>query len=383
MRLTLCGQHQSPSLRLLRSRLHRTGLENEFLQVKVDPQSGCITSLFDKRTKQETIAKAETDTGGPKNFPCANLLQTFVDKPKDYDAWNIDADFENKYWSLDKADEVKLLESGPLRAVIRVKHHFQDSSFVQDITLYPSVSRVDVNMQADWKEKHILLKVGFPVSVHSEKATYETPFGSIERPTTRNTPEEKAQFEVPALHWADLSDEQHGLSILNDSKYGYDAKGNVLRLTLLRSPSWPDAHADEGHHEFTYSLYPHHGTWREAETVRQGYQLNYKLRAVQVQNHSGVLPPVHSFVQIGSDHVVLTAMKWAEDEEAMVLRFYEWAGKEEDVAIHLPAGAKKAWETNLIEQSAGELPLTNDTLTVHTKPYEIKTVSVKFTDSRP
>src|SRR5581483_2875445 len=160
----------------------------------------------------------------------------------------------------------------------QVKHHFQNSAFVQDIIMYSGVARVDVNMQADWHEKHILLKVAFPVSVHSKMATFEIPFGSIERPTTRNTSEEQAQFEVPALHWADLSDTQHGLSVLNDCKYGYDAKGNVLRLSLLRSPAWPDPHADEGHHEFTYSLYPHRGTWRQAETVRRGYELNYKLR---------------------------------------------------------------------------------------------------------
>ena len=364
-------------------RASSTELENEFLRVKIDPQSGCITSLYDKRTNQEAIATAETDTGGPKDRPCGNLLQTFVDKPKEYDAWNIDADFEDKYWSLDRADEVRLTESGPLRAVIQVKHHFQNSSFVQSITLYPSATRVDVKMQTDWKEKHVLLKVGFPVTVHSDKATYEVPFGSIQRPTTRNTPEEKAQFEVPALHWADLSDSQHGLSILNDSKYGYDAKGNVLRLTLLRSPTWPDPHADEGYHEFTYSLYPHSGTWREAETVRRGYELNYKLRTAQVQNHTGALPSVHSFLKISADNVVLTAMKWAEDENAMVLRFYEWAGKDSDVTIHLPAGAQHAWETNLIEQASGELQLADDSVRVHTKPYEIKTISVKFAQAQP
>jgi alpha-mannosidase len=358
-----------------------TTLENEYLQLKVDPLTGCITSLYDKRSKREALAKAETDTGGPKNLACGNLLQAFVDKPKEYDAWNIDADFENQYWNIDKADDVKLIESGPLRAVIRVRHHFQNSSFVQDITMYPSVPRVDVNMQADWHEKHILLKVAFPASVHSEKATYEIPFGSIERPTTRNTPDEKAQFEVPALHWADLSDAQHGLSILNDSKYGYDAKGNVLRLTLLRSPSWPDPHADEGHHEFTYSLYPHGGTWRDAQTVRRGNELNYKLRVLQVQNHAGPLPPLHSFLRIDGDNVVLTAMKSAEDEDALVLRFYEWAGKESDVSIHLPDGAESARETNLIERPAEELPVRGGVVSVHTKPYEIKTVLVKFAAS--
>lgn len=359
-----------------------TELENEFLRVKVDPHTGCITSLYDKRNQQEAIAKSETDTGGPKDSPCANLLQTFVDKPKEYDAWNIDANFEDQYWNLDKADEVKLIESGPLRAVIRVKHHFQNSSFVQNITMYPSIARVDVNMQTDWREKHILLKVAFPVTAHSDKATFEIPFGTIERPTTRNTPDEKAQFEVPALHWADLSDAQHGLSVLNESKYGYDAKGNVLRLTLLRSPTWPDAHADEGHHEFTYSLFPHPGTWRDAGTVRRGYELNYKLHALQIQNHTGSLPSAHSFVTIGPDNVVLTAMKWAEDEDALVLRFYEWAGKESDVSIHLPDGAESARETNLIERPAAELSVKNGAVTIHTKPYEIKTVAVKFAASR-
>jgi alpha-mannosidase len=359
-------------------------MENEFIRLKVDPQTGCITSLYDKVSKQETLAPAESDTGGPKNLACGNLLQAFVDKPKQYDAWNIDADFEKQYWSLDKADEVKLAESGPLRAVIRVKHHFQNSTFVQDITMVPGVPRVDVNMQAEWNEKHILLKVAFPVSVHSKTATFEIPFGSIERPTTRATLEEQAQFEVPAQHWADLSDEQHGLSVLNDSKYGYDAKGNVLRLSLLRSPSWPDPHADEGHHEFTYSLYPHRGTWRTAETVRRGYELNYKLRSTQVQSHSGSLPPIHSFIELNSDNVVLTAMKWAEDGNSVILRFYEWAGKESDVRVTLPIGAQSASETNLIEQSMGNLPVADGSVIVHTKPYEIKTVSVKFaTDSRP
>jgi alpha-mannosidase len=354
------------------------GLENEFIRLRVDRLSGCITSLYDKRGNHESLAAATTDTGGPKKQVCGNLLQAFVDKPKEYDAWNIDPDFEKQYWNLDQADEVKLLEAGPLRAAIRVTHHFQNSSFIQDITMYSGVPRVDVKMQTEWNEKHILLKVTFPVNVQSEKATYEIPFGSVERPTTRYTPEEQAQFEVPAQHWADLSDAQHGLSLLNDCKYGYDAKGNVLRLSLLRSPAWPDPHADEGHHEFTYSLYPHSGTWREANTVRAGYELNYQPRAQQIQNHSGNLPPVHSFVAIGPGDVVLTATKWSEEGDVMILRFYEWAGNEGDITLTLPAGAQSAAETNLIEQSIGDLPLTKNAITVHTKPYEIKTVAVRF-----
>jgi alpha-mannosidase len=358
-------------------------LENEFIRLKVDSKSGCMTSLFDKRSGTESLAPAETDTGGPKNSTCGNLLQTFVDKPKQWDAWNIDADFEDKHWDLDKADEVELVESGPLRAIIRVKNHFQNSTFVRDITMYAGVPRVDVTMQVEWHEKHILLKVAFPVSAHSDKATFEIPYGSVERPTTRNTPAEKAQFEVPAQRWADISDATHGFSLLNDCKYGYDAKGNVLRLSLLRSPEWPDPHADEGPHEFTYSLYPHGGTWRDALTVHRGYEVNYKLVAIPAERHEGSLSPEHSFLQAQPDNVVITAVKKAEDDNSLIVRFYEWAGTEADVKLQLPSGAASAAETNLMEKPIAHLSLQAGAVVVHTKPYEIKTVKIQFGASPP
>jgi alpha-mannosidase len=366
------------------SDLHATAdsLENEFLRVKIDPKTGCMTSVFDKRSGTEALAPDS----------CGNLLQTFVDKPKEYDAWNIDADFEKVHWDLNQADEVTLAESGPLRAVIRVKNHFQNSTFIRDITMYAGVPRVDVKMQAEWHEKHILLKVAFPLSALNDSATFEIPYGSIERPTTRRTPAEQAKFEVPALHWADLSDATHGFSLLNDSKYGYDAKGNVLRLSLLRSPEWPDPHADEGHHEFTYSLYPHGAGWREAGTVRRGYELNYPLLPLAVANHEGALPAEHSFLEVVEDNVVVTAVKKAEDDDALVIRFYESAGKKGDVHLRLPwdggvitfAGrggrVQGVEETDLLERPLGPLPLNAGGIevTVPTGPYEIKTLKVTF-----
>ena len=353
-------------------------MENGSVRVTVDPQTGCITSLFDLRNQTETLAPSETDTGGLRTSACGNLLQAFYDKPKRWDAWNIDSDFEKQHWDLDKADEVKLVERGPLRAVIRVKKHFQNSTFVQDITTYAGVPRVDVKMQVEWHEKHILLKVAFPLSTHSDIATFEIPYGSIERPTTRNTPAEQAKFEVPAQRWADLSNTKHGFSLLNDSKYGYDVKGNVLRLSLLRSPEWPDPHADEGHHEFTYSLYPHGGNWRDAQTVRRGYELNYKLIAMRSQKHEGTFPSEHSFVRVEPDNVVLTAIKKSEDDDSLVLRFYEWAGIEADVTLQLPPGAQSASETDLRERSIADLAVHDDAVRVHTKPYEIKTLKVRF-----
>ena len=353
-------------------------LENEFIRVSIDPQTGCMTSLFDKRSGTEALAPAQTDSGGSKTSVCGNLLQTFVDKPKQWDAWNIDADFEKQHWDLDRADEVKLMESGPLRAVIQVKNHFQNSTFVRDIIVYAGVPRVDVKMMVEWHEKHILLKMAFPLSAHSDKATFEIPFGSVERPTTRNTPAELAQFEVPAQRWADISDLKHGFSLLNDCKYGYDAKGNVLRLSLLRSPEWPDPHADEGHHEFTYSLYPHGGGWKDALTIRRGYELNYKLLPLPFGKHQGSLAPEHSFMQVQPDNVIVTALKRAEDENSLVLRFYEWAGKEGKVTIQLPPGAQSAEETDLMEKRMGSLSVHSGAVSVHTEAYEIKTIKVQF-----
>ncbi len=361
-----------------------TTLENQFLRIKVDPHTGCMTSIFDKRTNTEALGPAvqpKTPYDGPP-YPgvCGNLLQAFVDKPKDWDAWNIDADFEKQRTDLMQADEVKLVENGPLRYVLRVRQHFQNSKFIQDITMYPGQARVDVHMSADWNEKHILLKVAFPLSAHSDHATYEIPFGSIERPTTRNNPRELAMFEVPARQWADLSDATHGFALLNDSKYGYDCKGNVLRLSLLRSPTWPDPHADEGHHEFTYSILLHAGGWKEAGVVEQAYQLNYPLVAMQTEAHAGELPAEHSFFSVDAPNVVITAVKKAEDDDGIIVRWYEFAGKQTTVNLKGPTSIESAELVNLMEQPEGGLSVETHTgvVRVPTKPYEIRTVKLKL-----
>jgi alpha-mannosidase len=234
-------------------------------------------------------------------------------------------------------------------------------------------------MEVDWHEEHILIKAAVAVAAKSDFATYEIPYGSIQRPTTRNTPAEKAMFEVPALRWADISDANGGISLLNDSKYGHDAKGNVLRISLLRSPKWPDAQADMGHHEFTYSIYPHMGTWREAGTVRRGYELNTPLLAIAVQAHTGALPPEHSFVSIEPGNVIVTAMKKAEDDDGLIIRFYEFAGKETQSSLRLPPGATRAVETNLMEKEEKALTIGNNArIQIPTRAYEIKTVKVQF-----
>ena len=318
-------------------------LENQFLRVTVDPKTGCITSLVNKKTNFDAIA-----AGG-----CGNQLQAFVDTPKEYDAWNIDADFDKVFTNLDMVDSVQLAEHDALRAVLRVTRHWQASTFVEDITLYNGLPRVDVVMDIDWHERHKLLKAGFPLAATSPHATYEIPYGSIERPTTRNNSVEDAKFEVPALRWADLGDEQNGFSLINESKYGYDANGNLLRLSLLRSPTWPDPEADQGHQHFSYALYPHSGTWKQALTVRQGYDFNYHLSAMQVSPHTGKLPGSFSFLKADPDNVVVTAMKKTEDGDGLLVRFDEWAGKQGNVTLTFLPGILSATLSNLMEKPEG------------------------------
>jgi alpha-mannosidase len=363
--------HVVPGVRPFATDLKAEGLtlENSVLKITVDPQTGCITSLYDKKTRFETLAPGA----------CGNQLQTFKDLPKEYDAWNIDPGTLDHFTLIDKADSVELVGKGPLRGAIRVTHNWQNSKFVQEITLDANADQVNVVSDIDWHETHVLLKAAFPLAASSNKATYEVPYGAIQRPTTRNNSWEQAQFEVPALRWADLGDGQHGFSLLNNSKYGYDDKDNVLRISLLRSPTWPDPDADRGHQHFTYALYPHAGDWKQALTVRHGYEYNYTLRAIQVEAHSGSLPASYAYVTVKPENVVLTALKKAEDSNGLIFRFYEWAGKTSDVQIHLPAGATGATATNLMEKPEGSaLLVSNDTVTVPIHPYEILTVRVDY-----
>jgi alpha-mannosidase len=348
-------------------------LESDLLRVTIDKQAGCITSLADKKTGFETLGKGA----------CGDQLQFFKDTPKDYDAWNIDpGTLDVPPMTIDSADSVELLKTA--EPSIRVTRHWQNSKFVQTFSLAADGSSVVVDNDIDWHETHVLLKAAFPVSATSPFATYDIPYGTINRTTTRNNSWEKAQFEVPAQYWADLGNGQHGLSIINESKFGYDAVGNLLRLTLLRSPTWPDPDADRGHHHFHYALYPHAGTWKDAMTVRRGFEYNYPLTAVVTTAHPGSLPAEHSFASVTPENVVLTAVKKAEDAKGLVFRAYEWAGKQSIAEFRVPPGATGATVTNMMEKPEGDpLEVAGDVVKAPIHPYEILTVRVDYAKGGP
>ena len=295
-------------------------LQNGHTQaLTINESTGCITSLT---TAEEHFKPAEYLATNA----CGNQLQTFPDTPSNYDAWNIDPGTLDKPMTpISNVDSIKVIDDGPsarpsASSAPGRSRTSPRTSPGRRRRLHPRRKHVD------WHEDHVLLKAAFPLAATSGKATFEIPYGSIERPTTRNNSWEKAQFEVPAQQWADLGDEHQGVSIINDSKYGYDAVGNTLRLTLLRSPTWPDPDADRGPQHFVYEIYPHTGSWKDAQTVRRGYELNNPLHAEQTFAHTGSLPPTHSFASVEAPNVTLTAMKKAEDADALIFRMYEFAG---------------------------------------------------------
>ena len=344
-------------------------LENGLLRVRIDRKSGCVTSLKTLPKEVEYLA-----ANG-----CGNQLQTFKDTPKQYDAWNIDPGTLDHNTPIENVDSIAIVDHGGLRKTVKIERTWQASHFVQEISLDASADTVDIANQVDWHETHVLLKAAFPLAATGPKATYEIPYGSIERTTTRNNSWEKAQFEVPAMRWADLGDALQGVSLLNDSKYGYDAVGNTLRLSLLRSPASPDPDADRGLQSFRYALYPHAATWKHAQTMHRGYELNYPVVALQVAAHTGSLPAAHTWASVEDANVVLTAVKKAEGANALIFRMFEWAGEASTAKLHVPAGATSATETNLMEKpEGGALSVHGDTLTVNIKPYEIKTVRVDY-----
>ncbi|MDE3178901.1 MAG: alpha-mannosidase [Acidobacteriota bacterium] len=376
-------------------KVNGTTMENEFLRVVVDPTTGCVTSLVNKKDGKNILRPGAN----------GNLLETFVDKPREFDAWNIGWPYEQTKTELVNADDVKLVENTPVRAVVRVKKHFQNSSFVQDICVYPGIARADVHMHADWHETHIMLKVAFPLAISPEKATYEIPYGTIERPAIPTGPDGKqvpfteatfvkkrlqtynplaaqeAMFEVCAQRWGDLSQNGRGFSLLNASKYGYDTvEPGTIRLTLLRSPTSPDPIADRGPHDFTYAMFPHAGDWREAGTEFAGYELNYPVHAHASEVHEGALPASHSFVQIEPRNVILTAVKKADADNSLIFRFFEFEGKDSQVTLTLPEAASNAVETNLMEKEENPVSLGagGKSISVAIGHYEIKSVKVEF-----
>lgn len=355
-------------------------LENKFYRIAISPRTGNIKSIFDKVQNREFIPEGKE----------ANVLQVYEDRPERWDAWNIG--YTGRMWELNRPDAIDIVKESPVRIVLRVKksflgltksrysptEFFPSSFFTQYITLYRDLDRLDIKTEADWWEEHMFLKAAFPVNVKSDTAAYEIPFAAINRTTKFDTLWEKARFEVPALKWADLSAPGYGISLLNDSKYGYDIHSSVMKISLLRSPVWPDPMADRGKHTFVYSLYTHAGKWHEAETVKRGYELNSPLVTLITNSHEGDLPLQYSFFNLEAVGVILDTIKKEERGSGYILRLYESKGRDERAVLHLFKTPLKIYETDLMENEIKEIKTRGKKITLDFKKYEIRTLKIRW-----
>lgn len=354
-----------------------SSLSNEFFMVSTDPDSGWVKSIVDKRTGKEVLAGY------------GNELQLLEDKPTAWDAWNIGLTGV-KYPS--KFRRAEVVETGPVRIVLRLHRDylkpgvkkdfptedFPSSFFTQDIILYSGVDRIDFKTEVDWWEDKTMLKAAFPLTVSDSVATYEIPYGTIRRSTQMRTSWEKAKVEVPAQRWADVSDGRYGVSLLTKSKYGFDIKGNIMRLSLLRSPKWPDATADRGKHRIEYALYPHEKTWKEAATVRKAIEYGNPLIAQMTPQQKGTLPLSQSFVRVQPSNIILTSLKKEEDGNGWILQWYESSGKDTEVSVELPKQPVKAVASNFLEEDGVPVAFKGKILSVPTKANSVVTVKVLF-----
>jgi len=345
-------------------------MENSFYTVEFDTYH-TISRIYDKLEDREVLPEGSR----------ANVLQFFDDRPHAHDAWDIDFNYTENMQELAKLSSARVIETGPVRATVRTTRMTENSFIMQDISVYNNIPRIDFRTKVDWGEKKTLMKVAFPVDILSSRATYEIQFGTIERPTHFNTSWDRGKFEVPAQKWVDLSEGGYGVSLMNDCKYGHDVHDNVLRISLLRSPVSPDPHADEGDHEFTYSLHPHKGDWREGGTVQSAYELNCPLLAVATEPAKGSLPESASFVVTDSDHVVIDTIKKAEDSDDIIVRLYEAYGQRGNVNLTFISQPLKVSECNLMEEECSNQALSKTDkkgISLYIKPYEIRTFKVKF-----
>ncbi|AIQ43762.1 alpha-mannosidase [Paenibacillus sp. FSL R5-0912] len=329
-------------------------------------EDGEISRWVDKSAGRELLQPGQT----------GNQLQFYHDTPPLWDAWDLDPRYEQQPAGKAKLLDRQVVTSGPVLTVLKFRWQLNESLIEQEITLPMQGRRVDFQTRVSWREEHKLLKVAFPVDIVAAKATYEIPFGSLERPTHRNTSWEQAQFEVCGHRWADLSEGGYGVSLLNDCKYGYDIHDGVLRLSLLRSPRWPDRYADQGEHEFTYSLYPHGGEWRQAGVVREAAELNAPLQVVSEEPHAGRYPSTHAWLAFQSRHVMLDTIKRAEDGSGVIVRLYESAGSRETAELDWRDGDIRASQVNLLESDTGSVVTSGGVISLSFRPYEVQTVKL-------
>ena len=338
--------------------------ENKYYKMKIDA-SGRIVSLYDKINRRDVFKKGEF----------GNELRVFEDIPRAYDAWEITNYHKQKMWKLDEPAKIEPITDGT-RAGFKVVHKYLDSEIEQNIWLYTECQRIDFETKADWHQKFQLLKASFPIDVHATSADYDIQFGYTTRPTHTNTSWDAAKFEVCAHKWADISDGDYGVALLNDCKYGHSAEGSTLNLTLIKCAEYPNPNADQGEHTFTYSIMAHKGSFKEGGVVKTAQNLNNPMVALPLKAGKGTLPQNYSYISCDSENIVIDTVKKAENGDGAIVRMYDTYNCRREVTVTLPEGVSEVYLCNLMEEREKALKVKDGKVTLPVKNFEIITLNL-------
>lgn len=345
--------------------LPRNVLENRWLRVEVDTLTGGIARMYDKARRREVLARGPA-TGG---------LVLIEDRPRDWDAWNIDHLNGARAW-VDQGVSVQPAIRGAMGHLVAVTRSRDSTRIRQFYGLRSDVARLDITTIVEWRESRRLLKVALPFAFHPDSTVAEIPYGVIARPTIPRDGRDSARFETAMQRFVDVSARGYGVAVANDSKYGYSASGDTLFLTLLRSPKWPDPQADMGTHVFTYSLAPHAGDWRAPEVRAAATSLNAPLRAARVGAHAGIARST-SFLTLVSGTADVGALKRGEDDDGWIVRLVETAGSPTTATLRFPFPVI-AEDTDMLERGTGTmLRSRGNLLPVRLGRFEIRTIRVR------
>ena len=342
-------------------------MENEFFKVEYN-EKGQFAKIYDKKANRDVL----------KPGKAGNVIVSYEDRPHNYDAWDVNNYYTEKSWDIDQVSAMEVVENGPVRACVKVERKYLDSTITQFIYLYHDIPRIDIKNVIDWKEHQIFVKDYFPIDVHTNEATFDIQYGNVKRDTHDNTSWDFAKFEVCHHKWMDVSEDGYGVSMLNDCKYGVGVRNGVIGMSMLKSAIHPNPEADKELHEFTYSIYPHQGGWREAGTVKQAYQINNPLTYSWKENEGGTLAPEYSLVSSDKDNAVIEVVKKAEDSDAVIVRLYECYNRRTPVTLIFGKELTSVVECNMMEEGADPVEFTGNQATFEMKPYEIKTLKVTF-----
>ncbi|SHL38643.1 alpha-mannosidase [Roseibium suaedae] len=346
-----------------------TRLENAVLAVRFDDK-GRILSLFDKRKDREVLMRGRV----------GNRLQAYRDMPAQFDAWDIDDSFEDQVWEIDDLVSAEVVEQGPYRAAIRFEWRYESSRIVQVVSLEDGCAEVEIDSFIDWREHNTLIKAAFPVDVMTDKSTAEIQFGHVSRPTHRNTSWDQARFETAMHRWVDVSEPGFGLALLNDCKYGYDVKGTELRLTILRSPTYPWPEADQGEHHFRYALAVHHGLFEGEGIPAKAEAFNHPLRLEDAgeADTSLLLDSPDALIALEGGSVTVESVKQSEDGSGVVIRLWETHGQETATELLLPEGVKSLAEVDILEREPVRLEAAAGKLPLSFRPFQIRSIRIEI-----